>query len=993
MGSGLGQFTDVDLVSASRPSSGIEFLLLGPLEVRVSGQPVPINGWRQRVVLAVLLLEAGRVVPRERIVTAVWDDDPPPTARTQTQISISKLRARLAELGLPDAIETHDSGYRLRAPDGALDLTRFTRLVAAGRAAARAERRVGAAAMLREALGIWRGDAVAGIRSRLVQSVALRLDEERIAVTEDCVDLELAVGRHREVVHELRALVTAYPLRERLYSQLMLALYRAGRQAEALEVYREARRVLVEEHGLDPSDSLRELERAILDADPAVASPVTSSERAVPRQLPAEPKGFIGRKATVDDIVDNLTRGAASDLVAVTGPAGVGKTALALHVAYRVSDQFPDGQLFARLRGSDARPTAPEQVLDYFLRALGVPPSTLPNDWEALAGLYRSQLAGLRLLIVLDDAAGAWQVERLLPGAPGVRLIVTSRGSLPGLPGARRFDLDIFSAQASRELLTSVLGHRRVAAEPDAAAAVAHCCGHLPLALQIVAAKLSVREHWRIARMADRLGDESRRLDELSLDGTGVRASIAVSYQALGKDARRLLLMLGTLGPADFGSWVAGPLLDLNPYDGADLLDELVDARLVEVQSGGGYRTRYRLHDLVGVFARELLAEQVPTADRAGAQERLLRCWLFLARQAYQREYGGDFTVLHSSASHWPLPEPMVAELIEDPMAWFECEHGNLVAAVRLAGELDHYEVCWDLAVTLVTLFENRSYREDWRETHEVALHAVTRHADRRAEAAVRCSRAGLALVEHRFADASADLEAALAWFAPAGDRHGQGLALRGIASIDRLQGRYAQAHERYRRALADLNAVGDRIGEAHVLINLAQIHAEDGGLADAEQLLRQALEICTKAGARRVTAQTRHRLGQFYLGKGALADAEAEFAAVLGSSASADDPLGQAYALLGIGAVQRNRREYDAAWTSISEALAKMRQGGSRIGEGQALLALAELKLDAGRFSDARQRLDEAGEIFTRLGAAGWRERAEELREGLPPGGSARPG
>jgi DNA-binding SARP family transcriptional activator/tetratricopeptide (TPR) repeat protein len=968
-----------------RPSPELQFRLLGPLEVRAAGEPVPIGGTRQRIVMAMLLLEAGQVVPTERLITAVWDGEPPTTARTQIQISISKIRAWLSGLGLADAIVTHESGYVIRVPPETVDLARFTRLVAGGRAAARRQQAADAAATLRAALDLWRGGAMAGIRSRLLQAVALRLDEDRLAVTEECIELEIRIGRHHEVIGELRGLVAAHPLRERLYGQLMLALYRDGRQAEALEVYRDARHILVEEFGLDPSESLRSLERAILDADPEMARPVAEPDQVVPRQLPAQVKDFVGRSNLVSDIRRILT--AATDEVAVvSGPAGVGKTALALHAAYLVSGAFPDGQLFAHLRGSDSRPVPPAQVLDQFLRGLGVAPATLPTDPGVLASLYRSRLAGHRVLVFLDDAASARQVEQLLPAGPAAAVIVTSRGALPGLRSARRFDLEAFSPEASLLLLSGVLGAARVEAEPAAAAAIAESCGHLPLALQIAAAKLSIRRHWSIARMASRLGDESRRLDELSLDGAGVRASISVSYEALGAEARRLLPLLGALGGTDFASWVAGPLLDVDAYPGADVLDELVDARLVEVQAGTGHQARYRLHDLVGVFARELLAAYVPAGERAAAQHRLLRCWLFLACQAHRREYGGDFTVLHSPTPHWPLPAEVVDELVDEPIGWFESEHANLVAAVRLAAELDFPDLCWDLAVTSVTLFETRTYRTDWRETHEVALKLVGRHGDRRAEAALRCSRAGLALVEQRFADAQSDLTAALAWFTQAGDPHGRGLAMRSLGSIDRLQGRYGPAEQRYRQALTDLRAAGDEVGEVHVLINLAQVHADRARYGAAEELLRHALAICTRVGARRIMAQTRHRLGQLYLAQGEVERAETEFTAVLGSATVADDPVGKAYALLGLGAVGLGRQDLDRARVAFVTALEKMRRSGSRLGEGRALLALAQLCLAGEDLPGAASHLDEADQIFADLGAEGWLRQVGALRQRLAP-------
>lgn len=985
-----GDATEASRDAGARADSplAVQFHLLGPMEIRANGQLVAVRGTRQRIVLAMLLLNAGRVVPAERLSTAVWDDDPPTTARTQIQISISKLRTLLATVGLADAIVTHESGYFIRIPDDTVDIARFQRLVAAGREAARRRDTAAAITTFRKAIALWRGEAFAGLNSRLLRSVALQLEEERLAAIQERIDLELASGHHHQVIGEVRGLLASHPLREKLYQQLMLALYRDGRQAEALEVYREARRILSEEHGLDPSEELQALERAILSADPSVAaSPPPQAEpsqpepQVVPRQLPARPYAFVGREQARREMQQVLADERSDAVLMVSGLAGVGKTALAVSVAHDVIDLFPDGQLFAHLRAGDARPIPPEQVLDQFLRALGVPPATLPQGREALAGMYRSHLAGRRVLVLLDDAANAAQVEPLLPADPGVKLIVTTRGTLPGLPNVRRIDLGPLPAEASHELISRIVGEERAAAEPEAVAAVAESCGHLPLALRIVAGKLSARRHWQITRMARRLGDESRQLDELSLNGAGVRASLSISVETLDTAARRLLPLLGALGATSFASWVAGPLLDCDAYTGADTLDELVDAQLVEVVSGAGARARYRLHDLVGVFARELLVTEVPAQERIAAQLRLLRCWLFLTAQAHRNEYGGDFTVLRSSTEHWPLPSEITDELLADPIAWFESEHTNLVAAIRLAADLSAVDLCSDLAVTAVTFFETRAHREDWRETHQLALELAVRHQDRRAEAAVRCSRAGLALVEQRFEAAASDLTTALDWFEQSGDLHGRGLALRGLGSIDRLQGRHEQARQRYTQALADLRASDDRIGEAHVLINLAQISAEHGEHVHAEQTLREALAICTELGVRRVEAQTRYRLGRLYLDQGNPEAAEPEFAAVLRTVDAADDPAGKAYALLGLGHVGLAQGQADRARSVLDEALAAMRRAGSRVGEGQVLLALAELALDTGAQAQAAQWLTEADAIFAEIGAVGWQERVQRLR------------
>lgn len=968
----------------------IDFRLLGPLEVQAGDELIHVGGGRQRIVLAVLLLEHRRVVAVDRLIDAVWDDEPPETARTQIQIAISELRRRLGAATDSEVIVTHPAGYSLRVPDEAFDVARFHRTVASGRDAVRRQDPTAGAAALRSALEMWRGDAAAGIDSRLVQAAAVRLNEERLAVLEECIGHELTLGNPDGVVGELRELLAAHPLREKLYAHLMLALYRAGRQAEAVAVYRSAHQLLVAEHGIDPGEELRALERAILANDPDLEAPAGPSERIPPRQLPAAPSDFVGRGEILAGMREQLapTGGGGApgqvQLVVINGPGGVGKTALALHAAHSVLPHYPDGQLFAHLRGSDAHPRHPADVLEQLLRALGVPPALLPSEVGELSALYRSRLADQRILVVLDDAAGAEQVAPLVPGDPGCALVLTSRSALPGLHGAHRFNLDVFEPADSLALLSQVIGERRVRAEAEATTALAESCGHLPLALRIASAKLSVRQHWQIARMVSRLRDERQRLDELTLDGVGVRASISLSFQGLDKPARRLLLLLGTLGAGDFAGWVAGPLLETDAGHAADVLDEVVESRLVDVNVDASGRVRYRLHDLIRIFAQEALAHEIPADERSAALHRLIRCWLFLAREAHRREHGGDFTVLRSGAEPWPLPAEVVDDVITDPIEWFHSERGNLVGAVNLAARLNREELCWELAMRSVTFFESRADRDAWHDTHETALAAARRAGNQRGEAAMRYSRASLAIAEQRLGDAQQDLEPALAWFTQAGDAHGRGLALRHLAFIDRLQGRYTAALDRYAAALSDLREVGDSAGEAHLLSNLAQIHLDHDRFDEAERLLHEALAICERVGARRVAAQVQYRLGHCYLDQADLVRAEAAFAAVLRVVDDINDPVGRAYALLGIGNVQLGQQESGPAGVSLREALEIMRQSGHQLGVGQALLGLAELSLGTGDTAAGAAYLAEAEALLTDIGVSVWRTRAERLRSQL---------
>lgn len=971
--------------------TNLEFRLLGPLSVLAGGEPVAVGGPRQQVVLAVLILEANRVVPVERLIEAVWGDTPPATARSQIQMAVSELRRGLAKHTDTKPIVRHPAGYALEVADDAIDVRRFERAVAAGRDAIRRGDLETGAMELRRALGVWSGtEAAAGLSRRVLHAAAVRLNEKRLAVLEECLEVELKLGRHHDLIGELRELVEFYPLREGFHAHLMLALYRAGRQAEALEAYRVAHRVLAEEHGLDPGEHLAALERAILTNDPALALPDAREDapalptQPVPRQLPAAVPDFVGRGDLVADLTTTLSGAGTSspdsvEVIVISGAGGVGKTTFVVHVAHRLSASFPDGQLFARLRGVNAQPIRPKQILEEFLRSLGASPASLPESVPELAAEFRSRLAGSRTLIVLDEAVSVEQVTPLLPGAPGCAVLVTSRRPLHGLPGARRIDLDVLDPDASMALLARVIGADRVDKEWDAAERLAEACSHLPLALRIAAAKLSVRRHWSIGRMLDRLSDERRRLDELALEGVGVRASIAFSYHMLSDEGRRLLLLLSLLGATDFGDWVAAPLLDTDVESATDIIQELDEASLIIVESAGR-QSRYRLHDLIRIFANEQLALEVPGRVRIDAQNRLLRCWLYIARQAHARSYGGDFTVLHSNRELWPLPDTVVDDLVADPIEWFATEHTNLVTAVELAAQFGLADVCWDLALTSVTLFEARAYTDSWRQTHAVALDACREAGDRRGEAVMWYSSGELSLFEDRLVDAEREYETALSYFTDAGEVRGRGLAMRGLALIAHMQGHLDESLTRYEKALADLRTANDRFAEAHVMSGMAHVYIDRGELDYAARLLEQGLEISTEIGASRAEAQVRNRLGHLYLAEERLDEAEAAFSAVLDAVTRLGDPVGQTYAHLGIGLVRLAQGDWMGADQVLVQARSLADTTGDQLSLGRLLLAMADASRQAGDTEQVAARLEEARSVFQAAGASLWLERTDDL-------------
>jgi len=974
---------------------GLRFRVLGALEV-TGDRPVVLTAARRQVVLATMLLEANQVLPVDRLVDAVWEESPPSTARSQIQICISALRRDLSDAGLPERIHTRPPGYTLTVRDDELDLHVFDRLTAEGRSARQTGDLASAVVAFRRAQQFWRGEPLTGMDSRVIRTTATRISERRIAMVEDCVDAELELGTNEDLISELMGLVVEHPLRERLRGQLMLALYRAGRRADALDAYRAARQILIDDLGLEPGESLRRLEHAILNDDTSLVAAGGAAGGDAPRapleappptphMLPADILDFTGQ----DDLVeharaqlcgpDRHTDTTTPPIVVVTGRGGVGKTTLAVHLAHQVLDEFPDGQLYAQL-GGGARDGNLSQTLERFLRALGVAGSAIPDSQDERATAYRSLISGRRMLVVLDDAADERQVNVLLPGSPSCGVLVTSRARLTGVPGAQCVDIDVLSRQSALELLARMVDRARISAEPSEALDLVEMCGRLPLAIRIAGARLAARSHWTIGQLTARLADDARRLDELTHGGLGVRASIALTYECLDDDAKRLFWRLGILEVEDFAAWVAAPLLDADSFQTADVLETLVDARLVDAVSGTGTRTRYRLHDLVWVYAREKLASQESSTERMAMMHRLLGAWLSLADNAHRRTYGGDHTVIHSGAARWELAQPVVDDLLADPLDWYDSERSALVAAVAQAARCGAVEQCWDLAITMVTLFEARNYLDDWRSTHEAALQAAQRRRDRRGEAAMLYSLGSLCLVQQRFDEAEARLALALEVFDEISESHGRALALRNLAFLDRTRGNRDVAIRRYREALTALQRTGDDAGVAHVLNSIAQILLDSGETGPARETLDEALQVATATDSFRIQAQVLHRLGEIHLAEQRPDDAEHAFSRSLALVRQKGDNLGESYALCGLGVTQTRKSQCVEALGTLSQAYTLACHSGDLLATARCCLALAELHHARGEQRRASTWASQALDKFDSVKAATGQAEALEL-------------
>jgi DNA-binding SARP family transcriptional activator len=695
----------------------IVFRILGPIEVINTSGHSKVVGGRQQAVLAALLLRANQVVSMDRLAEAVWEDDPPSTARAQIQFCISALRRTFVRWRLRVYIETQNPGYRIRLDPGQLDSQVFARQVEAARQLSRAGRAADAATGLRGALSLWRGVPLEG-ESASLRAKTVHLEELRTDALRECLDVELELGRHRELVGELQTLVTTQPLDEGFRARLMVALARSGRRSEALEVYREGRSIIVEQLGLDPWEELRRLEAAILESDDmslglgaAQQQAASPAPQQVPRQLPADVADFTGRSELVRELglLLAVTPGSLADqpegdhpgdahplgarpalaVIAIAGKPGIGKSSLAVHVAHSVRPSgYPDGQLFADLRGSGRRPEEPAEVLGRFLRALGIPEGAVPHDEVERADLYRTMLADRRVLIVLDDAADEAQITPLLPGAPSCAVLVTSRRRLTGLAGAYQADVGLLPAEDTVHLLGGIIGQPRLAQAPAETRLLVGAVDGLPLAARLLGARLAAHPHWSLSAVAHRLRDESRVLDELEHNHRSVRGSLLSAYRTLRPEEGRLLGLLPAVEGADLPSWVAQAVLDAPERTADELLDGLVNAQLLDLAGDDvTHRSRYHLHSLV----RSFVGEQRPFtagAPLTAALRRVTSGWLAIAETAHERLVGRRVRPLTARRDQLWQPAPAyIEEATADPLAWFGSERANLLAAIDRAAE------------------------------------------------------------------------------------------------------------------------------------------------------------------------------------------------------------------------------------------------------------------------------------------------------------------
>ena len=919
----------------------MEFRLLGPVEVWDGDHRVPVGGARPRSLLTALLLEHGKVVPTARLIDAIWGDHPPPTARAVLQTYVATLRRR----GLTQIL-TRAPGYLIDTDD--IDLVACERYLARARAGAPADR----SDLLRRALALWRGPALGGVDGDPLRLAAARLDEWQLSITEERIAADLAGQHHDGLVPELVGLVAAHPYRETLRGQLMVALARAGRQADALAAYQAGREVLVRDLGIEPGPALRAVHEAVLrGTEPELPVP-----RVVPRQLPSVPSDFTGRADQIAALTAALAPRGGHDvpLAVISGQGGTGKSVLAVRVGHELADRFPDGQLFAALHGMTDAPATAQTVLAGFLTALGS--TRIPDGPAERVAAYRSLLAGRSVLVVLDDAASEAQVRPLLPGGSRCAVLVTARSRLPGLAGSRRTELDVMDESEAVALLTQIAGAPAVT-PPQAAAQLVRLCGRLPLAVRIVGARLATRRHWTLADLCARLADERGRLDQLSAGDLQVRASIGLSYAALDPPARTALLRLGHLGLSEFPGWVVAALVDR--AEGADdLLDQLIDAQFV-AGAGAGW---YRMHDLLRIFAadRALADEAQPVRD--AAVRRVLDGWIALVDGIGAAHPSGTISIRTPAAAG-------AGGQVADPRGWFAANQHALVASVERAAALDLDDVAAGLASALCgSLFATDNRFDAWTRTHHAALATVRRQGNRRAEAWLLSEFGQLRYEQDRYAEARTYLLQALTAFRDTGDARGEGATLVAIGIACRDQGYLPESLHFLGRARDILTGLDDAVALAPANRALGLAHLERGDFGAAQQSLYAALVAFRRTGGRRGEAMTLRSVSLLHRARGDYAGAADLADQALGLFRGLGDELLTAYCLQAVAKAGLRLGRYAPAREMLAAALATCRRYQDRWGEALTLRTTGELELAEGRLAAAEGHLLAAAGIWRTL-------------------------
>ncbi|MDP9612784.1 AfsR/SARP family transcriptional regulator [Streptomyces demainii] len=831
--------------------TGLRFAVLGPVRMWRGEQKLAPLSPQEQALLCALLLRQGRTATAEELVDAVWGEAPPPEAIAGLRTYVFRLRRKLG----PGVLVSESGGYALRVEPKALDLeVSRDHETHAKRARARGDL-AEARRLLHMGLTLWDGQPLAGVPGPYAHAQRRGLGEWRLALLETRIELDLELGLHTEMVSELTALTAEHPLRERLRFMLMLALYRSGRQAEALGVYTDTRSLLAEELGVDPGPDLERLHQRILRADPDLAAAPTDSAAVrptVPRpaQLPAPPTDFTGRRTAVDALREQLLRprGTAVAIAAVHGLGGVGKTALAVYVAQSVRERFPDGQLYADLLGHGPRPAEPAAVLGTFLRALGTPAAALPEGTQERAALYRSLLADRRVLVLLDNAHSAARIRPLLPGALGCAVLVTSRARMADLDGAGLVGLDVMDPPEALDLFTRIVGPARAAEEPEACRETVAACGFLPLAIRIAAARLAARPAWKVTTLTGRLADEHHRLGELRTGDLAVGVSFGLGYGQLSPEQARAFRLLALPDAPRLSLPAASAVLRRDPRDDratAALLESLVDLSMLESTAPD----RWRYHDLLRLYARDRAEAEESGAERRAVLSRLLDFYLATATGTYALHNPGDRLLDHLAPTTRPgLP----FDDSKPALSWLFDEGPALLATVHQAvDEPTLLPRAADLLLAGQDLMESGTCVHQYEQAAQAVADRAGAVRDTGAEGRARLLLGQVHHLAGRLDQARAQARLALTLGRTAQDPLTHSYALNLQGNLATAANRYEEAAARYRQAMKVFRADANRYGQTTMLMNIARADLELGRSEQAITACEQAVESWQELGAR----------------------------------------------------------------------------------------------------------------------------------------------
>ncbi|WP_326957012.1 AfsR/SARP family transcriptional regulator [Amycolatopsis sp. NBC_01286] len=964
----------------------MRFRLLGVVEVDRDGTAVTLGGPKPRTLLAALLLAEGQVLSVDRLISIIWDENPPESASALLHTYVSTLRRAFGkqngEPG-PGAILTQQPGYRIELSGCEVDTLAFARLSAEADALAAAGDHEAAVSRYDQALGRWRGPALGGLKSRFAAAESVRLEDQRLAAVERRTASVLALGRGPALVGELTSLVTEHPLRERLRGQLMTALWAAGRQADALRCYQAGRDLLVEELGIEPGADLRAVHQLVLRGDPPpppLPEPPADRPEPAPEQppngpclLPPDITDFTGRDTEAARLTEPRSR-----LVAIAGKPGSGKSSLAVHVGHRLRPRFPDGQLYVTLRGAQHSPVEPVEVLGRFLRALGVADADLPAGLDERVELYRALSAGRQLLVILDDAADERQVRPLLPSGDGCLCVLTSRVRLAALDSVDHIDLQVLDDEACLALLTRIVGRARIDAEPDAARALVHLCGNLPLAVRIVGARLAARPDWRPSRLLPRLREQRKFLNELTVGDLEVRGSLALSYNGLAARERAALRRLGWLGVPDFGTWLVSVLLEVPDDDAEDIVEGLVRAQLLDVVSDeGSGLTRYRLHDLVRVFGWERAEAEEDRAELRLAVRHAAEEWYRLVEWA---SGGTPMRALRPAPTRTATAEEEArTATLGDPLTWFDAEQAALVQIVERASELELADTAVRLATALCSSsFAVENHFHHWWRTHTAALEASRRAGDKSGQGLLLSGLGWLRSEQDRLDEAADYYAQALAAYAEVDDVHGKTVTRLMLSSVRREQGRLLDALGLLDAALPTLSALGDPWAEGRAHHGRGMVLTELGRLPESLAELDVALAGYRALPDQHGIALVLRSIGIAHRASGRLAEAERNCAEALEILHGIGDRLMVAYARQALAKVhiRQRSRPWDEVHAELKEAMGTCHDMQDGFGQALVLRTLGELELARDAPEAARRYLELALTWCDALSLPLWRAR-----------------